>query len=65
MSDQEQYTRCPACGKVVDPNARDVRYAFELQRLPTARGYQTVDGLGAYFHEGCKILSGYRLAPNP
>jgi len=63
--EEERCTPCPSCGQPVDPNEPGVKYTFKLEQQTTMRGYEHVDGMGAYFHEACYIPTGYRKAPNP
>jgi hypothetical protein len=64
VAEQETYTLCPSCGRKVDPNEPEVKYAVEMRRLAVmGGGYEYIDGMGAYIHEHCAIPSGYRPKP--
>jgi hypothetical protein len=66
MTDEEETsTRCPSCAEIVNLDDPDVQYTFELRGIQTLRGYETVDGIRAYFHADCRVPSGYRPAPKP
>jgi hypothetical protein len=67
LDSSELYTKCPYCGRRVDPKASDVVYAVEQVDLPgMGQAHDFVDGMGACFHAGCSPERvGYAPRPRP
>jgi len=65
MSEDETYTVCPYCGRLVEPDDPGVRYGVAQKRIDTMGGTFSVDGMGGFFHPGCPMV-GYvgRDVPN-
>ena len=57
------YTLCPWCREAVDPGATGVRYAVELERMDSFGATQHVEGMGGFFHPGCRVPAGRREKP--
>jgi hypothetical protein len=49
-------TRCPWCGKSVDPNAGGVHYAVQMMRVDTmGPTTEYLEGMGGFFHPHCEL----------
>src|SRR5207247_2270440 len=55
---------CEGCGKVVDPDAREIVRAVALLPETTGSADSFVEGLGVYFHDHCYVGEPFfRLKP--
>jgi hypothetical protein len=68
MTDSDYtYTVCPYCGRLVEPDARDVNYARKQVNLPGfGKPDDYVDGEGGFFHPECSPEDvGFARRPRP
>ncbi len=59
------FTICPTCRERVEREQPGVVYAVEVVRVDTFGGTDWIDGIGAFFHPNCRVLSGYRVKDVP